>query len=90
MCVCAWSKGVGGVDCDGIARACRVDTFRVWGDRVCAQVDTADDGAEAVKATARVSYDVVLMDGFMPIKTGWHATYGLLRPPWFLFLVSCV
>ena len=38
------------------------------------QVDTAEDGVEAVKAAGRVSYDVVLMDGFMPNKTGWEAT----------------
>jgi len=38
------------------------------------QVDTAEDGVEAVKAVGRVAYDVVLMDGFMPNKTGWEAT----------------
>ena len=38
------------------------------------QVDTAEDGVEAVKAVDRVLYDVVLMDGFMPNKTGWDAT----------------
>jgi len=38
------------------------------------QVDTAEDGVEAVRAAGRVAYDVVLMDGFMPNKTGWEAT----------------
>jgi CheY-like chemotaxis protein len=38
------------------------------------QVDTAEDGVQAVKSAARVAYDVVLMDGFMPNKTGWEAT----------------
>ena len=37
-------------------------------------VDTAEDGADAIKAVQRVAYDVVLMDGFMPNKTGWEAT----------------
>jgi CheY-like chemotaxis protein len=38
------------------------------------QVDTAEDGVEAVRQVGRVAYDVVLMDGFMPNKTGWEAT----------------
>ena len=38
------------------------------------QVDTAEDGVQAVKSAARVAYDVILMDGFMPNKTGWEAT----------------
>ena len=37
-------------------------------------VDCAEDGVQAVRAVACVSYDVVLMDGFMPNKTGWEAT----------------
>jgi len=37
-------------------------------------VDTAEDGVQAVRAAARFSYDLVLMDGFMPNKTGWEAT----------------
>ena len=37
-------------------------------------VDTAEDGVQAVRTVARVSYDMVLMDGFMPNKTGWEAT----------------
>jgi DNA-binding response OmpR family regulator len=38
------------------------------------QVDTVMDGDAAVKITATKHYDMVLMDGFMPIKTGWQAT----------------
>lgn len=38
------------------------------------KVDTADNGAEAVKLTQRGWYHAVLMDGFMPIMTGWDAT----------------
>ncbi len=37
-------------------------------------VDTVMDGDAAVKFTATNQYDMVLMDGFMPIKTGWQAT----------------
>ena len=32
----------------------------------------AEDGVQAVRATARFKYDIVLMDGFMPNKTGWE------------------
>ena len=38
------------------------------------QVDTAEDGDDAVKAAHNVSYDVILMDGCMPNKTGLEAT----------------
>ncbi len=38
------------------------------------QVDTAEDGDDAVKAAQNVSYDVILMDGCMPNKTGLEAT----------------
>lgn len=38
------------------------------------EVDTAEDGDLAVKAAQRMPYDVILMDGFMPSKTGWEAT----------------
>jgi len=38
------------------------------------EVDTAEDGDLAVKAAQRVTYQVILMDGFMPNKTGWEAT----------------
>mmetsp|Transcript_83582 Transcript_83582/g.135490 ORF Transcript_83582/g.135490 Transcript_83582/m.135490 type:complete len:904 (+) Transcript_83582:3-2714(+) len=37
-------------------------------------VDTAEDGDIAVKRAQRVRYQVILMDGFMPNKTGWEAT----------------
>jgi PAS domain S-box-containing protein len=40
-------------------------------------VDTAEDGDLAVKLAQRVSYDVILMDGFMPNKTGWEATIDI-------------
>jgi CheY-like chemotaxis protein len=36
--------------------------------------DAAADGVEAVAATGRAAYDLVLMDGYMPNKTGWEAT----------------
>ncbi len=36
--------------------------------------DAAADGNEAVAATGRAAYALVLMDGFMPNKTGWEAT----------------
>jgi CheY-like chemotaxis protein len=36
--------------------------------------DAAADGNEAVAAIGRAAYDLVLMDGFMPNKTGWEAT----------------
>jgi hypothetical protein len=38
------------------------------------EVDTAEDGDLAVKAAQRMTYDVILMDGFMPSKTGWETT----------------
>jgi CheY-like chemotaxis protein len=38
---------------------------------------TAEDGDLAVKAAQRVAYDVILMDGFMPNKTGWEATIDI-------------
>jgi CheY-like chemotaxis protein len=38
------------------------------------QVDTAEDGDDAVKAANNVSYDLILMDGCMPNKTGLEAT----------------
>ena len=38
------------------------------------QVDTAEDGDDAVKAAHNVSYDLILMDGCMPNKTGLEAT----------------
>jgi CheY-like chemotaxis protein len=38
------------------------------------QVDTAEDGDDAVKAAKNVSYDLILMDGCMPNKTGLEAT----------------
>ncbi len=38
------------------------------------EVDTDEDGDLAVKAAQRMPYDVILMDGFMPSKTGWEAT----------------
>jgi DNA-binding response OmpR family regulator len=37
------------------------------------QVDTAEDGDDAVKAAQNVSYDLILMDR-MPNKTGLEAT----------------
>ena len=43
------------------------------------EVDVAEDGLQAYKSTARVVYDIVLMDGFMPIKTGWEATEDIRR-----------
>jgi CheY-like chemotaxis protein len=38
------------------------------------QVDTAEDGDHAVKAAQNLSYDLILMDGCMPNKTGSEAT----------------
>ena len=38
------------------------------------QVDTAEDGDDAVKAAQNVSYDLIFMDGCMPNKTGLEAT----------------
>jgi len=38
------------------------------------QVDTAEDGDDAVKASQNVSYDLIFMDGCMPNKTGLEAT----------------
>ncbi len=32
------------------------------------EVDTVGDGSEALLRTARVDYDAVLMDGFMPVQ----------------------
>jgi CheY-like chemotaxis protein len=32
------------------------------------EVDTVGDGSEALSRTARVDYDAVLMDGFMPVQ----------------------
>ena len=43
------------------------------------EVDVAEDGLQALKSTARVVYDIVLMDGFMPIKTGWEATEDIRK-----------
>ena len=37
-------------------------------------MDTAVDGDDAVKAAHIVSYDLILMDGCMPNKTGLEAT----------------
>ena len=37
------------------------------------QVDTAEDGDDAVKAAHNVSYDLILMDGCMPNKSGLEA-----------------
>ena len=42
-------------------------------------VEVAEDGDQAVKAVLRVPYDVVLMDGFMPNKTGWEATVDIRK-----------
>ena len=36
-------------------------------------VDTAEDGVFAVEAALRRRYDLILIDGFMPNKTGWDA-----------------
>ncbi len=38
------------------------------------QVDTAEDGDDAVKAAKNLSYALILMDGCMPNKTGLEAT----------------
>jgi len=42
----------------------------------------AVDGVQAVRATGRIKYDIVLMDGFMHNKTGWEV--------WFVFYLLCV
>ncbi len=36
--------------------------------------DVAADGNEAVTATGKNVYALILIDGFMPNKTGWEAT----------------
>ncbi len=43
------------------------------------EVDVAEDGLQAFNSIARVVYDIVLMDGFMPIKTGWEATEDIRK-----------
>jgi len=64
------------------------------------QVDTAEGGDDAVKAAHNVSYDLILIDGCMPNKTGLaaaeeiradEAAKGLEmedRSPFFLLLFS--
>ena len=64
------------------------------------QVDTAEDGDDAVKAAHNVSYDIILMDGCMPNKTGLEAAEEIRadeaakglemedRSPFFILLFS--
>lgn len=43
------------------------------------EVDLANNGAEAVKATLTNQYDLILMDVYMPLMTGLEATRQIVE-----------
>ncbi len=43
------------------------------------KVDTAENGSEALEATQRADYDIILMDCYMPRMDGFDATSAIRR-----------